>query len=887
MGGDRWHSMALPTLYRELQTSEEGLDEKRVEGKRAQFGPNALVEAEKNPWHSLLFAQFKSLPIIMLIAAAAISFALGFTADDKKLIDAAAIVVAILLAVLFGFWQEYKAERALEALKKMMVNRSVVMRAGKEVSIDSREIVPGDIVILEEGARVPADMRISESVNLAVDQSMLTGESRPSSKGPGTLPAQTALSERRNMLFAGTIIVRGHCRGVAVATGMGTEFGKIVGRVSESKDKPTRLNENISDLAKMLGYAGITLSAVFFLIGTLRGSPAADMFLVAVTLAVAVIPEGLPTVLAITLAIGVQKMAKRHAIVRKMAAVETLGSATVICTDKTGTITQNRMAVQEILLPEKTYIIGQGGLDKSAISRDPSLLRAVEVMALCNNSMAVESEGEEKMSGDPTENALLLAVASCGASERRIRGLHKQVGEVPFDSERKMMSSIRIFGKSRLALVKGAPEMMFPLCKKALLRKGERPISGELRRRLSSDAHSLGAQGMRVLALAYRPIAKMGKYTPANTERGLVYVGLVAMEDPPRPEVPDAISLCRSAGMRVIMVTGDSLPTAKAIAGKVGLLSGGMQVVDGSEIEGMPDSTLRAILPGTAVFARVTPEQKYRVVSTLMSMGEVVAVTGDGVNDAPAIKKADIGVAMGITGTDVTKEVAEIVLTDDNFSSIVSAVKYGRTIFNNIKSFVRYQLSTNVAAISLMFAAPALSMPLPLLPLQILWINIIMDGPPAVALGAEPSSGDEMQKPPRNPKAGIMGKNIILSILVSGVVMAAISLSVFTFYLSFSAEKAFTVAFTLFVLLQLANALNCRSAERSAFSRPFSNPYLFAAIVVSFLLHMAIIYYAPLQEIFKTVPLGLDDFAIMLCAASLIVVMEEFKKKLLPQITSY
>jgi len=887
MGDEKWHSIPMESLCKRFGVSEGGLTEKRASDAFEKHGPNALREAKKNPWYSLLLSQFKSLPILMLLAAAAISFALGFTIDDKKLIDAGAILVAVLLAVLFGFWQEYKAERALEALKKMVVSRSIVIRAGKKMSIDSKEIVPGDLIILEEGSRVPADMRLSESTNLAVDQSMLTGESLPSSKEVCTIKPGAVLLEQRNMIFAGTVIVRGHCRGIAVATGMNTNFGMIVGHISSSEGKSTRLQESISELAKLLGYAGITLALVFFAVGMLRGSPAADMFIVAVTLAVAVIPEGLPTVLAITLALGVQKMAKKNAIVRKMSAIETLGSATVICTDKTGTITQNRMAVQELLLPGRTYGVGKGSLDSSAIRRDPALLRAVEVLSLCNNSMTVVSEGKETISGDPTENALLSAVELFGADERRIRRAHRKVGEIPFDSDRKMMSSIRMSGRSRIAFVKGAPEKIIPRCTKVLGAKGEMKLSPAFRGKFSQDAHSLGFQGMRVLALAYRKVGRMAKYTSANTERSLVYVGLVAMEDPPRNEAKDSIALCRSAGVRVIMVTGDSLPTAKAIAAKVGLLFEGYQVVDGSELEGMTDLELRAILPTSAVFARATPEQKYRIVSTLMAMGEVVAVTGDGVNDAPAIKKADIGVAMGITGTDVTKEIAEIVLTDDNFSSIVSAIEYGRKIFNNIKAFVRYQLSTNVAALSLMFAAPALSMPLPLFPIQILWINIIMDGPPAVALGAEPPSGDEMKHPPRNPKAGFVSRNLVLSVLVSGLVMAAIALSVFSCYLSFSPEKAFTVVFTLFVFLQLANAFNCRSASRSAFNRPFSNPYLFAAIILSLLLHLAIVYYSPLEEIFKTVPLSLEDFAVIIGASSLIIILEEVKKRFLPGITSY
>ncbi|VVC02156.1 Potassium-transporting ATPase ATP-binding subunit [uncultured archaeon] len=807
--------------------------------------------------------------------------------DSAKLIDAGAIFMAVLIAASFGFWQEYKAEAALDALKKMVVQRVVVVREAKETEIDSRSLVIGDVVILEEGSKVPADMRLLQAINLSCDQSALTGESLPSEKEACAVPAKSPVSEQRNMLFAGTVVVRGHCRGLVVAAGMATEFGKIAGYVAQDDGEETPLQRNISDLSKTLGYAGITLAVAFFIIGIIRGEPAAGMFVVAVTLAVAVIPEGLPTVLAITLALGVQKMAKRNAIVRRMNAVETLGSATVICTDKTGTITQNRMAVQEIVLPEETYSIAQGSLDENAMQRDIALARAVEIMALCNNALKVVSEGEEKMSGDPTEIALLSAAEDCGADERQMRDSHALVGEVPFDSDRKAMSSIRMYGKERLALVKGAPEKLLPKCARVLTQKGERRMTPGWRKKLSADSHSLGVQGMRVLALACRKIGKQDKYSADSTERDLTYVGLAAMEDPPRPEVAEAIRLCRSAGIKVVMVTGDSLPTARAIASRVGLLEAPSRVLDGAELAGMPDDKLGKMLPGIDVFARVTPEEKFRIVSAFKRRGEVVAVTGDGVNDSPAISKADIGVAMGITGTDVTKQVSDIILTDDNFASIVSAVKAGRTIFNNIKSFVRYQISTNVAALSLMFAAPVFGLPLPLIPVQILWINIMIDGPPALALGAEPASQDEMKKPPRNARAGFIGRDMAVSVVVLGLVMASIALAVFGFYLTYAPERAYTVVFTLFVFLQLFNALNCRSASESIIQRIFSNPYLYAAILVSLAIHMAIVYFQPLQEVFKTVALGGQDLAIIAGAAFLIIVAEELKKKFLPHTTAY
>ncbi|MCX8174885.1 MAG: calcium-translocating P-type ATPase, PMCA-type [Candidatus Micrarchaeota archaeon] len=883
----KWHSLSYKALFSHLRTSEQGLSEKEAQARLEAFGKNELAQIKKDPWYFKLLSQFRSLPILLLLAAAAISLALGLTVDHDKLIDAAAILVAVLIAVLFSFWQEYKAEAALEALKKMVVLRSIVIRNGKEMEIDSASLVPGDIVVLSEGGRVPADIRLIEAVNLAAEQSALTGESRPSSKEVCVCKEKTPLPERRNMLFAGTSVVRGHGKGVVVATGMKTEFGKIVGFVVEEEEGETRLQQDISDLAKKLGYAGIALAALFFAIGIARGESATSMFVVAVTLAVAVIPEGLPTVLAITLALGVQKMAKKNAIVRKMPAVETLGSATVICTDKTGTITQNRMTVQELVFAEASYAIGQGRLDPAFLSKDPVLRKAVEVMALCNNAMLLSSEEGETLSGDPTETALLAAVASCGADARRIRESRRQVGEVPFDSERKMMSSIRLEGKRRIAYVKGAPERVLSRCNRVLLRNGERRLPPDLRRRMLSEAHALGEEGMRLLALAYREVPALSKYTSANTEARLVFVGLVAMEDPPRPEVAEAIATCRSAGIRVVMITGDSPATAKAIAAKVGLLERGKKIMDGAELEDMPDSELEKVLDQVSVFARVTPEQKYRIVSAFARKGEVVAVTGDGVNDAPAMKKAAIGVAMGVAGTDVTKEVADIVLTDDNFSSIVKAVKYGRTIFNNIKSFVRYQISTNVAALSLMFSAPAMGLPLPLLPLQLLWINIMIDGPPALALGMEPSWQLEMKKPPRNPKASFLSRNMVFSIILLGLVMASIALAVFSYYLAFNPQKAFTAVFTLFVFLQLFNALNCRSASESVFTRFAANIPLFAAIAVSLGLQMLIIYYEPLQSIFKTVPLGAEDLAAIAAAGFLIIVFEEMKKRFFKHTTAY
>jgi Ca2+-transporting ATPase len=883
----KWHALKLDGVFSELNSSHAGLSGQEAAARLQTHGKNEFAEVKRDPWYMMLLSQFKSLPILLLIAAAAISFAIGFSMDSHKLLDATAITIAILLAVFFGFFQEYKAEKAMDALRKMAVPRSIVIRGGKDVMIDSRELVPGDIVVLEEGSRVPADLRVIEATNLASDQSMLTGESRPVHKYECALPERTVLAERRNLLFSGTVIVRGHCRAVVVETGMRTEFGKIVGFVAQASGRETTLQRDLGELARNLGYAGILLAGAFFMIGMARGESAIDMFVVAVTLAVAVIPEGLPTVLAITLAIGVQKMAKKSAIVRKMPAVETLGSATVICTDKTGTITQNRMVVEEIVLAGRSYSIGKGELSHSVMARDQSLSRALEIMALCNNALIVEEGGRRKPSGDPTEVALLSAVFTCCGSERPMRSMHKQVGEVPFDSERKMMSSVRLYEGGRMAFVKGAPEAILRHCTKVMENGREKRLTPKMAKKMASDAQAMGEEGMRVLGLAYRKIGKAAKYAHQNAEHNLVFVGLVAMDDPLRPEVPSAIALCKSAGIRVVMLTGDSIATAKAIAAKAGLLDAGQKAYDSQQIERMDDAALRKAIYSAGVFARVTPEQKYRIVGEFIKNGEIVAVTGDGVNDAPAIRKAHIGIAMGLAGTDVTKEVSDIVLTDDNFASIMNAVRYGRMIFNNIKSFVRYQISTNVAALLLMFGAPAAGMPLPLLPLQILWINIMVDGPPAVALGVEPPTHTEMDVPPRDPKKRFMGRNLIVSIFLLGGAMAAIAFTIFSFYQSFDPEKSYTAVFTLFVFLQLANALNCRSASRSAFKGFFSNPYLLAAIVLSLALQMAIVYWPPFQDVFRTQALSGADLFLLALFASLIIVLEEIKKRVMPSATQY
>jgi Ca2+-transporting ATPase len=882
-----WHSLSIAAAYSLAGSSKSGLTQEEAARRLLKYGPNELESMGAEPWYFKLLSEFKSLPILMLVLAAAISIALGFTSDSSQFISAGAIIVAIFIAVFFGFFQEYKAERALDALKKMVVQRSVVLRSGIMYEVDSRTLVPGDIVVLSEGHRVMADMRLVESSNLACDQSILTGESHLSRKSDSPIPVRTPLGDRSNMLYCGTIVARGHCIGLVVATDMKTEFGKIAAFVSKNESSPTPLERDIDSISHLLGAGGIIICVLFFVLGFLEGIPVDRILLIAITLAVAIIPEGLPTVLAITLAIGVQKMASEGAIVRKMQAVETLGSATVVCTDKTGTLTQNRINVHQIILPERTYDIGNGTISEHDMQDDPVLARAIEGMVLCNNAMFVKEGEVEKVSGDPTEAALLWAARECSGKGRAMRLEQHLISEIPFNAARRMMTSVREYGKKRTAYVKGAPEQVLLCCTKILTEKGERALTRNERSHFLSEASSLGAQGMRSLALAYREIGVLKEYTAKNAERELVFVGLVGMEDPPRAEAAEAVALCQSAGIRVIMVTGDSLQTASIIASRVGILKRGMKTVDCCSLDSMSDEQLKKALLSTAVFARTTPEQKYRIVSLLKAMGEVVAVTGDGINDAPAMKTANIGVAMGISGTDVTKEVADIVLSDDNFASIVRAVRYGRTTFSNIKSFVRYQLSTNVGAVLLMFAALAFRLPLPLLPLQILWINVMVDGPPALALGMEPSSRNEMNAPPRDTKESFITKNLMVTIIFTGVLIAMFTLAAFTYYLSYAPMKAYTEAFVLFVLLQLTNAFTCRAGSKPLHERLFSNRWLLLAIFGSLLVHVAIIYYAPLQLVFHTMPLDASDLLFLVPFVVVMVLLEELKKKYLPLATKY
>jgi len=884
-----FHSVPISKALSISESSQGGLSPEEAQNRLSIYGKNILVEVQGPQWPKIFVAQFSNPLIIMLTLAASLSFYVG------KRIDASAICVAVLISVLFGFLQEYKAESALAALKSLTNPKALVIRAKREKLIDARDIVPGDILLISEGDKIPADCRMLESANLSVDQSSLTGESHAVHKSIAELPLSTTLAERANMLYAGTVVVRGHGKALVSSTGKFTEFGKIASSLSTTEEEQAPLQRSLAELGRKIGIVAIILSVLFFAFGVLRGESMDQMFVVAISLAVAAIPEGLPTIITITLAVGVQAMSRHKAIVRKLPAVETLGSTTVICTDKTGTLTQNRMTVTRLWVEDAIFEFDGIGLDGGKMSSPKNgsmqlAKKALQIGTLCNTaSFVYEGEKLSSIAGDPTEAAILIAAQKAGIDVAEERTVYKLLGEVPFDSERKLMSVVRSMPTGAISFVKGAPECLFPRCKKFLTSEGEVPLSPQISRKLHAKTEEFSSSALRVLALAYKRVKEKEHYSHDETEHELVFVGFVGMMDPPRKEVAAAIETCRRAGIRVIMVTGDSRSTAVAIALKVGLMSEGedARVLNGEEIDSLDDYRLSQRLSSAAVCCRTTPVQKLRIVSTLSKKGEVVAVTGDGVNDAPALKRAGVGIAMGITGSEVAKEVSDIVLLDDNFSTIVTAIEHGRAIFRNIKSFVRYQFSTSVAAMAAMFVPPFLGLPLPMSAIQILWVNIIMDGPPALALGAEPSSEGEMDKPPRDPRADFVSRNLLLSIITTGIFMAAVMLFTLWLYLPFSPEKATTVAFTTFVGLQLANALNCKSPDKSLFSNLFSNKYLLLAIALSVTLQLCIIYLPFFQGIFATVALEPLDLLYVGGIGLVLVLAGEVKKKFLKEYTKY
>ncbi|MBI4162167.1 MAG: calcium-transporting P-type ATPase, PMR1-type [Candidatus Aenigmarchaeota archaeon] len=855
-GLNAWHSLSIEETLKQLKSSADGLSDLEASARIKEYGQNKLQEAKKKSKISLFLNQFRNFLVVILIIAGIVSFAVG------EIIDAAAIFAIVILNSILGFVQENKAEHSLEALKKMTAPKTVAVRNGKKIVVDSVLLVPGDIIYLEAGSKVPADARILEEMNLKIDEAVLTGESKPARKSLDNVKSESALADRKNIIFSGTTVVYGRCTAVVIETGMKTEFGKIAEKLSEP-DESTPLQLRLESLGKQLGIIIMVISAVVFAAGFLRGNSTVEMFLVAVSLAVAAIPEGLPAVVTITLAIGLMRMARKRAIVRKLASVETLGSATVICSDKTGTLTQNKMTVRKIFYNNQS-------MDSNNKIENKLLF---EIGVLCNDAVVNDSQSASKLAdseaiGDPTEIALIISAKQQDVED--LRKNYKRINEIPFESSRKMMSVLCQNNNSSIMYTKGAPEVVLEKCNKIYTDSGISDLTDADRKAIMDANQAFTNEALRVLAFAYKNISAESRFA----EDDLVFVGLQAMIDPPRTEVKDAIAVCKQAGMKVVMITGDHKNTAVAIAKEIGLdieFS-----ITGEELEKMHDKEFESVVENITVYARTSPEQKLRITEALRKKGNIVAMSGDGVNDAPSIKKSDIGIAVG-SGTDVTKEAADMVLTDDNLSTIVSAIEEGRAIYDNIKKFVYYLLSANVGEVAIVFAAILLGLPLPLLPLMLLWINILTDGLPALALGVEHPDKNIMKRKPRNPKEKILNKKSILFIAVVAAIFAVGTLLQFYSELA-DINKAQTAAFTTVVLFELFLALSMRSNTPLHKIGLFNNKEMIAALLSSFFLQVAVVYLPFFNEIFGTVPLAFMDWVeIIAVSVSILIILEIWK----------
>ncbi|MBI2913238.1 MAG: cation-translocating P-type ATPase [Chloroflexi bacterium] len=881
------HAAAVEEVARALATDiSEGLTSAEAERRLALWGPNAIPEPPRHTIAQALVEQFANFLILLLLAATVLAAAIG------EYLDAGTIAAIVALSALLGVAQEWRAERALQALRVLMAPTALAVRDGQLKEMPAPSLVPGDVVLLRVGHHVPADLRLADAVSLSLDEASLTGESTPVHKDPGlVLPADTPVADRLNCAFAGTLVTYGRATGVVVATGPGTEIGRIAALISAYEEEETPLQRRMSGLGRWLGAGAVAVSIVIFGVGAATGKDLVDMLLTAVSLAVAAVPEGLPAVVAIGLALGMQRMARRHALVRRLAAVETLGSATVIASDKTGTLTMGEMTVVELYLgpglpPLEVTGVGyepagefRRGGEAVDPARDSHLRLLLTAGALCNDARLQEEGGRWRVVGDTTEGALVVAAAKARLSWEQIEGEQPRQWELPFSPQRRRMTTIHRGGEGLVAYVKGAPDVVLPLCSRRRAGADVVELSEEGRRRVLATNEELASRGLRLLALAYRPLA--GDAAPDEVERELVFLGLATIQDPPRPEARQAVALCRRAGIVPVMITGDHAATALAIARELEIATAGAALA-GAELDGMDEAELREAVQHVRVYARISPEQKVRIVDALRVAGHIVAVTGDGVNDAPALKRADIGVAMGLTGTDVAKEAADMVITDDNFASIVAAVEEGRKIFDNIRNFVVYLLGANIGEILVVFAAVVVGLPLPLLPMQILWVNLVTDSLPALALSMEPGDPDAMQRPPRPPREPVVTGVLAWTVGVRGLAVAVAVMVAFVVWLEVadaSDDGARTVAFATLVVAELLKAYGSRSLYRTALGLgALSNRYLVAGTLVSFGLLLAVLYVSPLQEAFHTEAPGLWEWLAVAGLGSLpLLVIEGMK----------
>ncbi|MEW6189002.1 MAG: calcium-translocating P-type ATPase, SERCA-type [Actinomycetota bacterium] len=874
-----WHTLKIREIESILETDvKAGLHPKQAGNRLIHFGPNELEEKKKPSPLQIFLSQFKDFLVYVLIVAIIVS---GLVL--RELVDALAISAILILNAILGFVQEFRAEKAMEALKRLTAPTAKVIRLGQEVEISAEEVVPGDLTILETGDHVPADARIIECIAFATDESALTGESQPVNKHTEPISNRLLpLGDRKNMVYMGTAVARGKAKAVVVATGKSTEMGQIAGMLQIAEEK-TPLQKELKRVGKRIAVLCLLVCFIVFLSGILRGFSWALMFLAAVSLAVAAIPEGLPAVVTVTLALGVQNMAKKNAIVRRLHAVETLGSATAICTDKTGTLTKNQMTVKLIYFEDKMWeLTDEGRLKIHGKEAAPSedLMLLFKIAALCNDARIRDG----KPIGDPTDGALLIAAEKVGLGKDALEKRAPCLNEIPFDSERKRMTTVHklvdglwsmVYGKKTdepvyVALVKGAPEVILARCSSIHRGGSIKSLSEEERKRLLHKNGGMARRGYRVLAMAYREFSEPPEIEPEALERDLTFVGLVGMTDPPRSEVYEAIKTCHKANVQAVMITGDHKLTAETVAREISLLDR-KQIITGTELKEMSERELTSRIEEIAVYARVDPRDKIKIIKAFKNRGHIVGMTGDGVNDAPAVKMADIGIAMGIAGTDVTKEASDITLADDNFATIVTAIREGRLIFDNIKKFILFLLSCNVSEVLTMFLAMIAGFPLPLLPVQILWINFVTDGLPALALGVDPPAPDLMDRPPRRIGEGILAKEKQLQILWQGLILTLGALFAFMaglFWLKVPLRGAQSMVFTALVLAQILHTLNFRCERHSVFTfHSLANKSLLAAIWGSIILHLGVLYIPPLQSIFHTTFLGAREWGIILTAS--------------------
>jgi len=901
--GTSWHSLTPEEAISKTGSRIYGLTEKEAKERLVQYGSNELIGKKKPPLIMVFLRQFLSPLIYVLLAAGIISLVSQFFTGEKHYIDAIVVFGVIILNAVIGTLQESQAEKAMEALLEMAAPKAKVRRNGNIETIPACEIVPGDIVLLEPGDKVPADVRLLESVNLKVNESALTGESVPVEKQIGPLPEDALIAERVNMLFMSTIVTSGRATGLAVLTGMETEIGKIATGLEEVKQEDTPLQRNIKKLSQYLVFVFLGVSALLVVVGLIQGLGLFDLLLLAVAAAVASIPEGLPAVVTVVLAIGMRAMARRNSIVRRLVAVETLGSATVICSDKTGTLTLNQMTVRRLFTNGKYIeITGEGYEPKGEFRQDGGKINPAEdkelaillrAGVLCNDASLTQSNGKHGIFGDPTEGALVVAAAKAGLNKSELEEVYPREDELPFASEKQYMVTLHYMATlhkeagHKTAYIKGSVEKILSYSKYVLKNGQVTAITESDFSRITEASTNMGKDALRVIAIAYHDFPqKTNKLSDNDIQDNLIFIGLAGMADPPRYEAKEAVALCKQAGIKVKMITGDNRITAESVARQINIPPG--KAITGAELQKMSDEELATEIENISVFARIEPLHKLRIVNALKANGEIVAMTGDGVNDAPALKAADIGVSMGITGTDVAKEASDMVLADDNFASVVSAVDEGRAIFGRLRNVLFYTLNTNLSELVTLIIALIFVGQSPLLAVQILWVNLVTDTAGDIPLGMEPKFGDELKQPPRHPSVGLIYPGLFIRITVMAILIGLGTFLIFRWAETrMSIEEARTLAFCAIVAFEWLMAFSARSDEHTIFKLGvFRNRALVLSIGLAVLLQIAVVYVPFLQTAFNTFPLTLSDWGIVMLAAGGLFAFEEIRKAVFPRLYS-